>query len=83
MLVKSIHEWVHGSRYTCSRGLPYLASMGGEVFGPMEVSCPRKDGCCKGETQSGWVEGEHPLRGKEEGYGVVGLWRGDQEGDNI
>jgi hypothetical protein len=31
---KSTHE---GSRYICSRGLTYLASIGGEAFDPMKA----------------------------------------------
>ena len=27
----------HGSSWICSRGLPYLASLGGEPLGPVEV----------------------------------------------
>jgi hypothetical protein len=42
---ESIHKWVHGSSYICSRGLCYLASVGGEVLGPVEACCPIKGGC--------------------------------------
>jgi hypothetical protein len=34
---KSIHGWVHGFSYICSRGLPYLASMGWEALGPVKA----------------------------------------------
>jgi hypothetical protein len=34
---QSIHGGSHGSRYTYSRGWPYLTSMGGEVLGPVEA----------------------------------------------
>jgi hypothetical protein len=37
---ESIHGCVHGSSYLCSRGWPYLASMGGEALGPVEARCP-------------------------------------------
>ena len=33
---KNTHGGTHGSSYICSRGLPYLASMGGEHLGPVE-----------------------------------------------
>jgi hypothetical protein len=31
----------HGSSRICSRGLPYLASLGGELLGPVEARRPR------------------------------------------
>jgi hypothetical protein len=34
---KSIHGGIHGSRYICSRRFPYLTSMRGEAFGPVEA----------------------------------------------
>jgi hypothetical protein len=34
---KSIHRGMHGSRYICSRGWPYLTSMGWESLGSVEV----------------------------------------------
>jgi hypothetical protein len=34
---KSTHGLVHDSHYLCSRGQPHLASVGGEVFGPVEA----------------------------------------------
>ena len=34
---KTIHRWDYDSLYLCSRGLPYLASVGGDVFGSLEV----------------------------------------------
>jgi hypothetical protein len=34
---KSTNEVIHDYRYICSRGLLYLASMGGKAFGPMEA----------------------------------------------
>jgi len=30
----------HGSSCICSRGLAYLASMGGEALGPVDAQCP-------------------------------------------
>ena len=33
----SIHVWVCDSCYISSRGMPYLASMGEDAFGPVEV----------------------------------------------
>jgi hypothetical protein len=60
---KSIHGVVCGSCYIHSRGLPYLASLGGDALGPVEVWCPRLGG----EVQvCGWV-GEHTPRGKGDG----------------
>jgi hypothetical protein len=37
---KSIHGGILGSSFICSRGLPYLVPMTGEVLGPMEAQCP-------------------------------------------
>ena len=37
--------WAHGFSYICSRGWPYLSSMGGEALGPLEAWCPSKGGC--------------------------------------
>jgi hypothetical protein len=34
---KSIHELVHGPSYICSRGLPCLASVGGDELGPVQA----------------------------------------------
>jgi hypothetical protein len=34
---KSTHGGTHGSSYICSRGWPYLASMGREALGPVET----------------------------------------------
>ena len=34
---KSTHGGSHGSSRICSRGWPYLASMGGETLGPVEA----------------------------------------------
>ena len=31
---------IHGSNCLCSRGWPYLASMGGEALGPVKTRCP-------------------------------------------
>jgi hypothetical protein len=37
---KSTHAATHGSSCIQSRGLPYLASMGGQALGPVETRCP-------------------------------------------
>ena len=56
---KSIHGGNHDSRYICSRGWPYLTSVGGE-----EGLMPQCRGMLKGEAGVGeWVE-EHLHRGK-------------------
>jgi hypothetical protein len=34
---KSIHGGIHGSRYICNGGWPYITSMGRKVFGPVEA----------------------------------------------
>jgi hypothetical protein len=34
---RSTHGGTHDSSYICSRGWPYLASMGGEVLGSVEA----------------------------------------------
>jgi hypothetical protein len=36
---KSTHGVTHGSSCICSRGCPYLASMGREGLGPVKVQC--------------------------------------------
>jgi len=41
---KSIRVLVHGSCYICSRGLPCLASVGGDALGPVDAWCPREGG---------------------------------------
>jgi len=38
----SIHRLVHGSCYICGRGLPYLASVGGDVLGCGGLIPPEK-----------------------------------------
>jgi hypothetical protein len=63
---KNTHGGTYGFSRICSRGLPYLASMGGETLGLVEVRCP-STGECKG-SEAEWV-GEHPHRG---GGGWVG-----------
>jgi hypothetical protein len=42
---KSIHEWVYGSCSTCSRGLSYLASVGGETLSPLKACCLSEERC--------------------------------------
>jgi hypothetical protein len=42
---KSTHGGTHGSGCLCSRGWPYLASMGGEALGPVESWCPSIGRC--------------------------------------
>jgi hypothetical protein len=44
---KSINGGCHGSSFICRRGLPYLASMGGEIRGPMQDLCPSLQGYSK------------------------------------
>jgi hypothetical protein len=53
---KSKHGGTHDSSHICSRGWPYLASMGGEVLGPVKARCPSL-GECQGSEQGvgGWV----------------------------
>lgn len=71
---KSIHGRVHGSCYIYSRGLSYLASVGGDALGPVEPWCPIKGECEKDESvTSGYLgrERKDPLRGKGKGN-VVG-----------
>jgi hypothetical protein len=43
--LKSTHGGTHGSSHICSRGLPYLASMGGEVLCLVEAQCPSIGEC--------------------------------------
>ena len=37
---KKTHGGTHGSSCICSRGWPWLSSMGGEALGPVKVLCP-------------------------------------------
>lgn len=77
---KSIHEGNHGSSCKCSRGWPYLVSVGGVVLGPVKAQCPSV-----GEWQGrqagvvGCVR-EYPHRGRGRGDEIVGLKRGNWEG---
>jgi hypothetical protein len=41
---KSIRCLVYGLWYICSRGLPSLATVGGDALGPVEAWCPQKRG---------------------------------------
>ena len=43
--LKSTHVVTHVSSCTCSRGLPYLASMWEEALGPVEAWCPSIGEC--------------------------------------
>lgn len=36
---KSTQRGTDGSNCLCSKGMPYLASMGGEALGPVETRC--------------------------------------------
>jgi hypothetical protein len=51
---KSTRGGTHGSRCICSRGLPYLVSMGGEALGPVEARCPSVGECEGTEAGVGW-----------------------------
>jgi hypothetical protein len=42
---KSTHGRTHGSSCICSRGWPYLPSMGGESFDPLKAWCPSTGKC--------------------------------------
>jgi hypothetical protein len=42
---KSTHGGTHGSIYICSRGWPYLTSMGGEALCPVEAWWPSVGEC--------------------------------------
>jgi hypothetical protein len=66
---------IHGSRYICSRGWPYLTATGGEALGPRKDGCPRVGGCwSSGAGEGGWV-GEHSYADKREEGGEV--WDGE------
>jgi hypothetical protein len=73
---RSIYEGTHGSSCIRSRGLPYLASVGGETLGSIGTECPSIGKCME---VSGWV-GEHPPRCKWRWDGIEDLGRGDREG---
>jgi hypothetical protein len=45
---KSKHGGTHGSSHICSRGWPYLSSMGEEALGPVKAVCPSV-GDCQGQ----------------------------------
>jgi hypothetical protein len=42
---KNTHGGIHDSSFVCSRGLPCLASVGGEALGSVEVGCPSVGEC--------------------------------------
>ena len=37
---KSTYGGTHGYSFICSRGLPFLASVGGEALGTVKAGCP-------------------------------------------
>jgi hypothetical protein len=46
----------HDSSCICSRGWPYLASVGGEALGPVKSQCPSVGKCQGSEVVvGGWV----------------------------
>lgn len=51
---KCIYGLVHSFCCICSRGLPYLASMGGEVLGHIETWCPGQGGMLERWGGSRW-----------------------------
>jgi hypothetical protein len=63
----------------CSRGWPYLASMGGEALGSVKAPCPSVGGARA--VRSKWVGRGAPSQkqGEEMGYGSFGgeTWKGD------
>ena len=62
---KSIHGGIHDSRYLCSRGWPYLTSMGGEGPWSRGGLMHQYRVCWRGGVGVGeWVE-EYPHKGKE------------------
>jgi hypothetical protein len=78
---KSTHGVTPGS--ICSRGWPYLASMGIEAFGRVKAQCPSVGEFQGSEAgMGGWV-GEHPHKSRGRGRGQE-VWRGKiRKGDNI
>jgi hypothetical protein len=59
---KSAHGGTHGSSCICSRERSYLASMEGEVLGPVKARCLSVGECQGGEVgMGGWVGGGAPL----------------------
>jgi len=76
---KSTHGRTHGSSCICSRGWPYLASVGGEALVLVKAQCPSVEEFQGGEVgMGGWV-GEHPHRSRRIRSDIGGLWRGNQE----
>ena len=74
------HGATHGSSCICSRGWPYLASMGGEALPwSFEGLMPHCRGIPKQGGGSGWL-GEHHHRSRKRVDGVGGLQRGNWEG---
>ena len=56
---KSSHGETHDSSCICRKGLPYLASVGGEDLDSVEAHCPRVPGCYGSKAGvGGWV-GQH------------------------
>lgn len=73
------YTWVNSWLQIISRGLLYLASMGGKPIGPVKASCPSIGKCSDGEVGVGSRVGELPHRSREERNGIGGLQMGEQE----
>jgi hypothetical protein len=67
---KSIHEWVHGSHYICSRGWPHLPSMVREALCSL-VPTMGNARCVKQEWVDGWESIFVEAKGGEMGGEVV------------
>jgi hypothetical protein len=73
---KNTHRGIHGSSPICSRGWPYLASMGVEALGAVKALCPSV-----GNARAVRGELEENTLIEAGGWGGIGvLWMGNQEG---
>jgi hypothetical protein len=75
---KSTHGETDGASCICNRGLPYLASMGGEALGPEKAWCHGIVECYSSKAGVGRVGRGHPHRTRADG----GWNRGFAEGKN-
>jgi hypothetical protein len=67
---------IHGYRYICRRGWPCLASVGGDILGPVEVLCPSIGGCWSGWAgEDRWVWEHSPSR-RQRGWRRGQMWDG-------
>ena len=64
---KCTYWGIYGSSFVCSRGWPYLTSVGGEALSSVKARCPSV-GEFEGGKVCGWV-GEYPHKSRGRGGG--------------